>query len=179
MYDKQTAGEVDVYAVFYVKVTDAAKSAAYVDAAGRQDSELALPFLVQKVLAEQAAADASKEAMVGAVKKAVASVEADMGLQLEEVEVRGIYPSSEKVLDKIRAMDEPLLAADVSGHGLAADYWAESLTPPFFESMKFGSAYEAPTPASTSLEWSIPSPPDYHHFNEVPRLTGTAPEGKH
>jgi hypothetical protein len=82
------------------------------------------------------------------------------------------------VPDKIRALEQPMRAPDAAGHGLSADYWQDSLTPPFFESQKFGSRYEAVTPAAVSLEWSIPSPPDYHHFNEVPKLV-VSEEAKH
>jgi hypothetical protein len=48
------------------------------------------------------------------------------------------------------------------------------LTPPFFEKKTFGSRKEALTPAAVSLEWSIPSPPDYHHFNMIPKTTAIA-----
>jgi hypothetical protein len=64
-------------------------------------------------------------------------------------------------------MDPPLVDESVPGHNLSADYWSEVLSPPFFEKVKFGSQKELKTPAAVSLEWSIPSPPDFHHFNMV------------
>ena len=63
------------------------------------------------------------------------------------------------------------------GHGLSNDYWADELTPPYFEKKKYGSEYEPVTPAAVSLEWSIPSPPDYHHFNMIPKMVAPA-QGK-
>ena len=80
----------------------------------------------------------------------------------------------------MRALNPPLVEPDTPGHNLSNDYWADHvLTPPFFEKRKFGSEKEARTPAAVSLEWSVPSPPDYHHFNMVPKVTVAPPaEGK-
>ena len=67
----------------------------------------------------------------------------------------------------MRAFSPPLPEKDAPGHNLSADYWAEVLPPPFFEKFKFGSRKELKAAAAVSLEWSIPSPPDYHHYNMV------------
>ena len=86
----------------------------------------------------------------------------------------GAFPSTSQVPDKLRALDPPVVEADFPGHGLGADYWSEVLSPPFFQKCKYGAAKEQIAPAAVSLEWSIPSPPDYHHFNELPRMTALA-----
>ena len=39
------------------------------------------------------------------------------------------------------------------------DYWADVITPPFFEKLKFGGRKEYKTLATNDLVWSIPSPP--------------------
>jgi hypothetical protein len=92
----------------------------------------------------------------------------------------GIFPESQDVPAKIAAMDPPMRDPLAPGHNLSNDYWADHcLSPPFFEKKKYGTIKEARTPAAVSLEWSIPSPPDYHHFNMVPKLTAAPPaEGK-
>ncbi len=77
-----------MYAVAYVKITDAVKSAFYTDAAGRVDSELAVGFLIQRLLAEQAASGASKDAMSAAITKELAAKESELGLKLEALEIR-------------------------------------------------------------------------------------------
>jgi hypothetical protein len=56
---------------------------------------------------------------------------------------------------------------DYCGHHLANDYWEPYMTPPFFTKFMYGSQKVPVTPVTTSLEWNIPSPPDFHHFNEV------------
>jgi len=72
-----------------------------------------------------------------------------------------------KVSHLLRAMDPPERPANAVGHGLSPNYWEDALTPPFFDKRKFGSLRTRKTPIAVTLEWSIPSPPDFHHFNEV------------
>jgi hypothetical protein len=69
--------------------------------------------------------------------------------------------------EKVRAYHTPGQEPDSAGHGLSADYWADVLTPPMFEKFRYGSNRQLKTAAAVSLEWSIPSPPDFHHFNMV------------
>ncbi len=95
------------------------------------------------------------------------SVQSKLGLQFTNVEYRGIFAQADNIPDKIRAMDKPNPDFDAPGHDLANDYWGERLTPAFFEKMTFGSQKVRKTPAAVSLEWSVPSPPDFHHFNMV------------
>lgn len=96
--------------------------------------------------------------------------ESTLGLAFESVDVRGLFPVELAVPTKIRALEAPMRAPDAVGHGLSNDYWADALTPPYFEKLKFGGRKEDKTPATVNLVWSIPSPPDFHHFNNVPRV---------
>ena len=45
--------------------------------------------------------------------------------------------------------------------------WADVLTPPYFMKFKHGSEKSPVTPMTPSMEWNVPSPPDFHHFNMV------------
>lgn len=45
--------------------------------------------------------------------------------------------------------------------------WADVLTPPYFQKFKHGSEKTPVTPMTPSMEWNVPSPPDFHHFNMV------------
>lgn len=101
------------------------------------------------------------------LKAALVAKSDELSLEVLDVEVRGIYPVEFGLRDKIRAMDPAVPDDDAAGHNLSADYWADVLTPPFFEKNRYGSNKEIRTPATVSLEWCIPSPPDYHHFNMV------------
>lgn len=91
----------------------------------------------------------------------------DLGIEVIYVDVRGVYDPAEKVAEKILALEKPLPAEDAFGHDLPADYWEPHMTPAFFNKMTYGSIKAPRTPAAVSLEWSVPSPPDFHHFNEV------------
>lgn len=82
----------------------------------------------------------------------------------------GTFATSSNVADKIRAFDPPYPDFDAPGHDLHADYWNDFLTPPFFAKFKYGSEKVPVTPVTPSLEWNIPSPPDFHHFNMQPKL---------
>lgn len=82
----------------------------------------------------------------------------------------GAFPKEMAVDERLRALEAPMRAPGAPGHGLSADYWADSLPPPYFEKKKYGTANEGGTPATTTLEWCIPSPPDFHHFNMVPKM---------
>jgi hypothetical protein len=88
----------------------------------------------------------------------------EWGLKFENVEVRGLFDVSQNVPAKIRAYDPPVPDFEGPGHDLAADYWADQLTPPFFQQVMYGSKKTPVTPTTASLEWNVPSPPDFHHF---------------
>ncbi|TPX70714.1 hypothetical protein SpCBS45565_g01545 [Spizellomyces sp. 'palustris'] len=174
--------KVDAYAVVYVKVTDPVASAFYVDAeTNHPDSERAAAKTVRKILQREVAnlgvdaegeiSSADKTALAQKITAALKAKETEFGLEVINVEIRGAFPTEANVPDKLRALDPPLRPVDAAGHGLSADYWSEVLSPPFFEKRTFGSNKEIRTPATVSLEWAIPSPPDYHHFNEVPKMT--------
>ncbi|KAI9092899.1 hypothetical protein DFS34DRAFT_632268 [Phlyctochytrium arcticum] len=174
--------KVDAYAVVYVQVTDPVTSAFYVDAeTNHHDSERAAARTVRKVLAREIAtvsvdqsgqiSSPDKTAIADKIRSALRSKEEEFGLQVLSVELRGAFSTEVNVKDKLRALDPPLRAEDATGHNLSADYWSEVLSPPYFEKRTFGTHKEVRTPATVSLEWAIPSPPDYHHFNEVPKMT--------
>ncbi|KAJ3244617.1 hypothetical protein HDU78_010723 [Chytriomyces hyalinus] len=176
----QDGVSVNAYAVVYIKVTDAVKSAMYVDPESNNfDSERAAAKVVKRTLEQNVATlsvgssgsllDSAASALAQKVESALKAKSADYGIEVEGVEIRGAFPASLNIPDRLRALDPPLLLDDQAGHGLAADYWTSVLTPAFFQKYKYGSRKEVVTPAAVSLEWSIPSPPDYHHFNELPR----------
>ncbi|KAI9205888.1 uncharacterized protein BJ171DRAFT_54713 [Polychytrium aggregatum] len=169
---------VNVYSVFHIQVTDFSKSALYVDPeSNKLDSERAAAKLVVRTLEAEipkltVGADRQISAADSAnlAEKIVAALKArseEFGLEVLGAEIRGAFDPSEKVSDKLRALSPSLLSEDSPIDGLKADYWAELLSPPFFEKRTFGSEKIARTPATVSLEWCIPSPPDYHHFNQV------------
>ena len=178
-------GDLDVYLVNHFQITDYAKSAYYSHPTIKKgDSERAVLRLTQNIVhdffkgkTEITSADASKLREKIVLQLSDASDE--LGLKIIDVEFRGAFSATERVPDKLRALAAPDKDPSVPGHGLANDYWAEELTPPFFEKKKYGSDYEPVTPASVSLEWSIPSPPDFHHFNMIPKMIAPQPdEGK-
>ncbi|KAJ3060703.1 hypothetical protein HDU98_003368, partial [Podochytrium sp. JEL0797] len=179
----QDGVSVNAYAVVYIKVADAAKSALYIDPESNNfDSERAAAKIVKRTLEQNVASlpvgnsgslsDASASGLAAKVEAALKAKESDYGITVEGVEIRGAFPSHLNIPDKLRALDPPLLLEHQAGHGLKADYWSDVLTPSFFQKYKYGNRKEVVTPSSVSLEWSIPSPPDYHHFNELPRQTG-------
>lgn len=178
---------VNAYAVVYVKITDAAKSANYVDPeTNLSDSERAAARIVRRQLEQylpnmtvgssSAIASSDVSALQGRIAAALKAKADDFGLEVLSVDIRGAFPSTLNIKDKLRALDPPMLLPTQAGHGLANDYWAEVLSPPFFWKAKFGNSKEVTTPAAVTLEWSVPSPPDFHHFNEVPRMTAEASE---
>ncbi|KAH6566205.1 hypothetical protein BASA50_003988 [Batrachochytrium salamandrivorans] len=178
---------VDAYAVFYFKVTDAQKSTYYVDPqTNKCDSERSLASLVRSLLtSEMVKTDLSggltaahKSSMAASILAAVQQKQDQLGVSVSEVEIRGAFASNVNAREKIRALNPPAPDYTTPGHDLAPDYWAEYLTPPFFEKKVYGSLKEAKTPAAVSLEWSIPSPPDFHHFHQVPRLVVAPSEDK-
>ncbi|KAI8810403.1 hypothetical protein BJ742DRAFT_867930 [Cladochytrium replicatum] len=176
---------VNAYAVVYLKVTDFLKSANFIDPETNiADSERAAAKLVRRTLEAEVPNVTTSEAskLAEKIKSALAAKSDEYGLEVVDVEIRGLFPTSLTVPDKLRAMDPPQRAPDAPGHGLSADYWADVLTPPYFEKKKFGTRKDVRTPATVSLEWCIPSPPDYHHFNMLPKMTEAPPapsiEGK-
>ncbi|KAI8914613.1 hypothetical protein EDD86DRAFT_199705 [Gorgonomyces haynaldii] len=175
---------VDAYAVLYYNVTNPATSAYFVDPeTNLQDSERAAAKTARKVLAQEVAklqsetlTDAEKQNIAAVIQSALKAKSSDYGLEFTHVEVRGAFPVESSVSDKIRALEPPHPDFDAPGHDLPNDYWAPLLTPAFFEKMTYGSAKAPKTPAAVSLEWNIPSPPDFHHFNEIPKLTANPAE---
>ena len=163
----------DAYAVVYYKVVDHQLSAYYVDAeTNKVDSERAAAKYARKLLVKEVAAHDSFDQKTFSEKllAALKTKEKEFGLEYTAVELRGVWDVEENVPDKIRAMEIPHPDFDAPGHDLPNDYWADQLTPAFFDKMTYGSAKVPRTPAAVSLEWSIPSPPDFHHFNEIPKL---------
>ncbi|KAJ3386225.1 hypothetical protein HDU84_001742 [Entophlyctis sp. JEL0112] len=193
---------VNAYAVAYIKVTDFAKSALYLDPeSNRYDSERAAAKVVKKTLEQNVSSlsvgsgsisDSDARSLASKIESALKAKESQFGISVEGVEIRecyfemmqstmfgslgGLFPASQNIAEKLRALDPPLLLEHHAGHGLKADYWNDVLTPAFFFKYKYGNRKEVVTPAAVTLEWSIPSPPDYHHFNELPRQTADAPE---
>lgn len=173
--------DVNAYAVAHVKVADFCKSVAYVDPeTNRNDSERAAAQVVRKTLESLVAnisvgssceiSASDKSQISEKIVSALNAKAAEFGMEISGVEVRGVYPVSASIPDKLRALDPPMHLATAAGDNLSADYWADLLSPPFFEMKKFGSAKETKTAVATSLEWSIPSPPDFHHFNQIPNM---------
>ncbi|KAJ3170873.1 hypothetical protein HK101_011313 [Irineochytrium annulatum] len=196
---------VNGYAVLYFQVKDPVQSAFYHDPeTNKLDSEAAAAKTVRKIMEQELANVSVGESKVLSqdisstlsqnIMSKLKAKSSEYALDIHNVEIRtyfgrglfvdladwgssigGAFPTSFKLRDKLRALDPPLLLPDTPGHGLSADYWAEVLAPPYFFKYKYGSEKEVVTPAAVSLEWSIPSPPDYHHFNMIPRLTVDAP----
>ncbi|KAI8901358.1 band 7 family-domain-containing protein [Globomyces pollinis-pini] len=173
---------VDVYAVAYYKVVDPQASAYFVDPeTNKLDSERSAAKTIKHALA--AAASEYSATLTASDKTAIASKvlakiqqkQDEYGLKFETVEIRGNFPVEQNVPAKIRAYDPPYPDFDAPGHDLSADYWNEYLTPMYFKKIQYGSHKTPETPNAVSLEWSIPSPPDFHHFNHLPRVT-QAPE---
>ncbi len=91
----------------------------------------------------------------------------EWGLECANVHVRGFFSQQDNVPSKIRAYEKPHPNFDAPGHDLAADYWADQLQPSYFFKYTFGSKKQIVTPIADTLEWNIPSPPDFHHFSMV------------
>lgn len=179
---------VEVYAVVYFKVTDFKKSAFYVDPeSNKVDSERAVSKTVQRFLSREVPAFSAQEdgslapadvkALTEKLFDALKTKESQLGLAFEHVEVRGAFSSAANVPDKIRALEAPEPSPERVGHNLSNDYWADVLSPAYFEKYLYGGRKEEKTPASVSLVWCIPSPPDFHHFNHNPRVCVSASEG--
>ncbi|KAJ3203272.1 hypothetical protein HDU83_008743 [Entophlyctis luteolus] len=177
---------VNAYAVVYIKVSDYVKSALYLDPeSNRYDSERAAAKVVKRTLENNVAslsvgsgsiADSDANSLASQIESALKAKESEFGISVEGVEIRGVFPATQNIPDKLRALDPPFVLENAAGHGLKADYWNDVLTPAFFFKYKYGNRKEVVTPAAVTLEWSIPSPPDYHHFNELPRQTADVPE---
>ncbi|KAL2916221.1 Synaptotagmin-like protein 2 [Polyrhizophydium stewartii] len=176
---------VDAYAVIYFKVTDPVTSTYYVDPqTNKTDSERTLAKVVRGALASEIAAitvdgqlsAADRASIAKNILATVKPKEQEFGLEVSEIEIRGAFPVEAAVPAKLRALDPPQPDFEAPGHDLANDYWQDLLTPPFFEKRVFGSLKQPRTPAATSLEWSVPSPPDFHHFHQVPKMVVGPPE---
>lgn len=177
----QDGAQVDAYCVVYFKVADFAKSAYFVDVeSNKLDSERAAARTARKAMAAHIAtlsvtdgqiSTADQKSLEDKVMQALIAKQAKYGLEFSHVEVRGAFDVQAGVSDKIRALEAPHPDFEGPGHDLPNDYWQQHLTPAFFEKCTFGSYKVPKTPAAVSLEWSVPSPPDFHHFNEIPKLT--------
>jgi len=176
-------GLFDAYAVLHYKVADASISTYYVDPeTNKQDSERAASRILRKALSTKvltlsstALSAADKEKLGEEILEGFKKDAGALGLSAEKVEIRGVFPQSQQVPQKLRAYEYPAVDLDGPGHDLEADYWTEVLSPPYFQKMKYGSSYVPVTPITPSMEWNIPSPPDFHHFNMQPKVT-VAPE---
>jgi len=152
---------VNAYAVAHIQVVDFAKSALYRDAeTNKLDSESAAARVLRRTLEQQLAKFAnstgeleasSKQQIESALKAALAAKSTEYAIEVLDIDVRGIYETSFNVRDKLRAMDPPVPSDDAAGHNLSADYWADVLTPPFFEKNRYGSNKEIKTRATVSL----------------------------
>lgn len=179
---------VDGYAVIYAKVEDAYQSAYYEDPqTGKLDSERALAHLARQTLTKEIAKvssvkDKLSESDANAVRKAILNAlrpqESSYGITVLDVEFRGAFAQTFELPYKLKALEAPVNDPNVPGHAMSADYWADVLTPPFFKKFKFGTLKEYETKTGTSLDWVIPSPPEYHHFNQLPRYCIDVAEAK-
>jgi hypothetical protein len=130
--------------------------------------------VIRKVLAEQVSVTSDTAKIAAAILEKL-NANTEWGLKFENVEVRGLFDAAENVPAKIRAYDPPHPDFEGPGHDLAADYWTEHLTPPYFQKVTYGSKKTVVTPTAPSLEWNVPSPPDFHHFVMQPKVA-VAPE---
>jgi hypothetical protein len=173
---------VNAYAVTQISIDDPAKSTFYRDPqTNRPDSEAAAGYLLKRVLSQEMAnisvsstgeiSEADKTLIADKMKAALKTKANIFGLSVIDVDFRGAFSPSYNLQDRLRAFDPPPPDPNAPGHNLSADYWADVLPPPFFEKFKFGSRKELKAAAAVSLEWSVPSPPDYHHFNMLPKMT--------
>jgi hypothetical protein len=119
--------------------------------------------VIRKVLADQVKETTDSAKIASKILEKL-NANTEWGLKFESVEVRGLFDASENVPAKIRAFDPPLPDFEGPGHDLAADYWVEHLTPAYFKKFNYGSKKTPDTPTAVSLEWNVPSPPDFHHF---------------
>ncbi|KAI8848926.1 hypothetical protein BC829DRAFT_417221 [Chytridium lagenaria] len=157
---------VNAYAVVYFKVTDYIKS-------NQADSERAAAKVVKRLLEQEVPAlsvgssavlsESSSKILSDKISAALKAKTDDYGL---EVVLSPPLPTSRQA----PCLDPPLLLPEQSGHNLANDYWADVITPPFFQKRKFGNEKEVVTPAVVSLEWSIPSPQTTTTLTRFPAL---------
>jgi len=172
---------VDGYGVFYYKIVDPVRSHYYRSPITNavSDSETIISEIardaftkeIEKLDVIDGLTPEQKISISGVVLNALKEKEKQLGLEFSSFTVRDTYSATMNIIDKLRAYDAPQIDFSTPGHDLPADYWAEVLTPPFFEKKRFGSTKIPKTPAAVTLEWCIPSPPDFHHFNEAPKLT--------
>ncbi|KAJ3330494.1 hypothetical protein HDU91_003565, partial [Kappamyces sp. JEL0680] len=143
---------VDAYATALYRVTDAKTSAYYIDAeTNKPDSERSAAKSLRKALAQAIAETNVGTGLTAAAKKDIAA----------------------KLLAKIKATEASLGLC----FELVEVHWADVLTPPFFQKVTHGSKRVPVTPMTPSMEWNVPSPPDFHHFNMQPKLA-VAPEAE-
>lgn len=89
------------------------------------------------------------------------------GMEVLSVELRGVWKQSDEVPLRIYSLEPEAPRPDIQQSILPNDYWGEVMEPMPFKRYTYGSEKMIDTPAVTSLEWAIPSPPDYHHYNMV------------
>ncbi|KAJ3310284.1 hypothetical protein HDV04_005129 [Boothiomyces sp. JEL0838] len=179
-------GLVDVYAVTYFKVINAQASTYYRDPqTNKPDSERSAARIVREALENEIANVEAKAGLSASARESLAEKvltrlrkhESEFGLEFTAVELRGAYDVAESVPARIRAYEAPHPDFEAPGHHLSNDYWSEYLLPPFFNKVTYGSNKQPVTIATPSLEWNIPSPPDFHHFNQQPKVA-VAPEAE-
>lgn len=173
---------VDCYAVAYYYVTNASKSAYFKDPeSNKYDSERTAARAIKKSLSSALSNGASNTEIISQVMKTLGQKQQDWGLEFKNIELRilcllgGVFDTAENVPAKIRAYDPPMPDFNTPGHDLKADYWSDHLSPPFFFKNTYGSSRRPQDSTVPSMEWSIPSPPDFHHFNMQPKVA-VAPE---
>jgi hypothetical protein len=130
------------------------------------DSEKAAARLIQSTLTT-CVQENMNESMISKTILETVSKYPEWGLQFKHISIRGLFSNHENVPSKIRAYEKPHPDFDTPGHDLAADYWVEQLQPSYFFKYTFGSKKQIVTPVADTLEWNIPSPPDFHHFSMV------------
>jgi len=165
---KSKTGEVDAYAVLYTQYSDFSKVAHH---GGQMDGELELVQHAQKVMADAVAefssplSDADRASLSAKVKAGVAARAAEVGLTVENVEFRDAWPVSSDMPARLVSLEKPPRPTWDHTHHLSNDYWSEVMPPLFFTKYRYGNLREPETSTAGSLEWCLPSPPEFHHYH--------------
>lgn len=171
---------LDVYIVAHAQVVDPSKSALYKDPETLAiDSERAFSKAIRRTIInslENVSAkdgklsEADSKKLIEKIEDTLVKTENEFGIKVLGLELRGAFPLEYNLSAKLRSVEAPLRKPDQTGLGLKANYWADILEPSYFFKYSFGSEKIHRTPYSEHLDFVVPSPPDYHHFNQVPRL---------
>lgn len=105
--------------------------------------------------------------LIDDLKEALAENSTNYGMKIMKIEIRGAWDVAQEVPLRMYSVEPEADRPDVDLSVLPNDYWTEVLEPPPFLRYTYGSEKMIDTPAVTSLEWAVPSPPDYHHYNMV------------